>query len=684
MIDASPRGLAAASLALVLCLSQGGRASAAGWEERVFLHDLERGAGSAGVHGAARAPSGPSFTGGPETADCLARFDALHYLLDLDFDLTAHTLDGTAALTAMALTPGLAQLTLQLTDSLDVGAVRVDGAAAAFAHAGDSLVITLPAPAASGDSLLIEVDYSGTPWNEGAGGFGGFWWTFQVAFSMGVGLEADPPSMGRTWFPCFDAPCDKATAELALTVPLGKEAVGNGVLVSVTADSSAGTTTWTWAHDYPVSTYLIAASVSDYVELTDSTYSFIKHHVYPQLVTKALASFSDVDLMMDAFTGRWGPYPFERFGYVTASKGDMEHQTCVTHLAALVNGFHNYDYILAHEMAHQWWGDGVTVADWRDVWLSEGFATWHEAFYFGWRFGEAAYTTYMEGLESQYFGSGETSAIYDPDPMWGFTSYEKGACVLHMLRHVVGDSVFFDALREHWYAHAYGNHVTADLQATLEAAAGEDLDWFFDEWIYAPGALRLDWSWWSSPLAGGGHAVTIAFDQTQAVGPVYRMPLDLRVVTASGDTTVTGLLDADPDWFQFVIAEAPVDVVLDPGSWVLMRASETAAAGVKTLSPVSGDGVLRLGGVSPNPASPSTASSILLAAGQPVPATADIFDGRGRRVRRLLEGTLPAGEQTLVWDGRGDGGLPLPPGLYYIRVSAAGGESASAKILRAP
>ncbi|RPJ41162.1 MAG: hypothetical protein EHM19_12465, partial [Candidatus Latescibacterota bacterium] len=394
-------------------------------------------AGSAGSE-TARIPARLIEVRGAESAlrtlptACPDSFDVLHYDLRVSVDHAGGLFSGQAFVTLVALEGGLASARLDLK-SLAVSAVRQDGVPIPYSHIGDTLFVTFDAPLAALDTATIEIAYGGAPWNEGGGGFGGFWiYDYPVTdFSMGVGLYTDPPSMGRTWFPSVDQPCDKATCDIEIVTPLVKVGVANGTLDTVIVDSTAGTNTWRWREAHPIATYLMAISVAKYDAIPDTSDPRIVYYVHRTHSHLADGTFQNVDLMMDAFEDLFGPYPYtgEKFSFVTTPLGDMEHQTCVFHSYALMSGTTTYDDILAHELSHQWFGDCVTYADWRDVWLSEGFATYCEALWHERAYGTADYHEYVtHNLMLPYLLSAEDLAypIYDPDELWGTISYEKG------------------------------------------------------------------------------------------------------------------------------------------------------------------------------------------------------------------------------------------------------------------
>jgi aminopeptidase N len=599
--------------------------------------------------------------------DSLRQFDVLNYKLDIKFDLSAQTLDGTTEICAASQVAALDSVFLDLVQ-LTVDSVWTATGPLSFSHAGDVIRIALDSTAHAGDTFGLSVAYHGHPGNEGPSGFGGFYFTPKVAFSMGVGLWTDPPSMGRYWFPCSDVPCDKAVFDMSFTVPLGKVAVSNGTLIDTVPNYAESTMTYVWSEHHPTSTYLVAVSISNYVVVPDSVYPWIAHYVYPEDSAKAVTSFRNVHRMMDAFEASFSPYNFDRFAYVEAPKGDMEHQTCVTHHQSLINGANNYDWILAHELSHHWWGDWVTVADWRDVWLSEGFATYCEAVYQEYIGGLDAYHDYMKNdIMNVYLASGELFPIYDPQNMWGETSYEKGGSVLHMLRHAVGDSLFFGALNAYGGEYAYGNAVTPDFQAVCESVCGQDLDWFFSEWIYDWGYPKYVYTCWQP----GPDTVKVIVSQEQAIGPVFTMPVDFRIGTASGDTIIKGWVDSSPETLTFAFAGANTDSFkFDPDEWILKMARNQP--GIFEMEDSWRGHLTGSIAAAPNPFSTRTKLTVTLdPSSDSYGARLFLYDVTGRLIKIFnlagSNGLDARKDQTRVvfWDAKDGHGNNLPGGIYF-------------------
>lgn len=658
----------AIAVGLVLVLVNAGVSSErpGSWKMRDKFHEME-----------ARQPCVVS------KPDSFHDFDVLKYDLSISLDLDAETLAGTTGVLMRSEAADLDSIFLHLVQ-LTVDSVWMAGTDLAFSHNAGVVEIDLGSTIPAGDTFQVNVAYSGHPAHEA---WGGFWFTPKAAFSMGVGLNIDPPSMGRYWFPCYDVPNDKAKFDMSYTVPLGKVAVSNGILVDTIPDYAESTMTYVWSEHHPTATYLVAVSISDYVIVPDSFYAWIYNYVYPEDSSKAVTSFHNVHRMMDAYETFFSPYHFDKFSFVETPKGDMEHQTCVSHYYLCINGGNNYDWLLAHELSHQWWGDWVTIADWRDIWLNEGFATYCEALYQQYIGGWDAYHSYVvNSIMNYYLASGELFPIYDPQEMWGATSYEKGASVLHMLRHVITDSIFFDALNSYGDKYAYGNVVTPDFQAVCESVYGQDLNWFFDEWIYDWEYPRYVYTYWQS----GADTVRVIVSQEQTIGPIFTMPIDFRLGTSTGDTIVVGWVDESPESLTFAFEGANTDsFAFDPDDWVLKLVRyEPGIAEKQNLYNQRGKKTYIT--ASPNPFAKSTEiklfSEMSLESKEAV--FLYIYDIAGRLVTSLRMGwdgedgeeTLTGGLHSLIWDAKDDRGNRLPGGVYFCRFESRHG-SVSSKLV---
>jgi len=252
----------------------------------------------------------------------------------------------------------------------------------------------------------------------------------------------------------------------------------------------------------------------------------------------------------------------------------MEHQTNTSYGGNLVTGQHIYDYILVHELAHQWWGDMTSPADWRDIWLNEGFASFAEALWFEHTGGSEDYRAFMNNSQSVYDPSGP---LYDPPALFdGNTVYNKGAWVVHMLRGVLGDAVFYDVFDAYRERTAYRSTTTAEFQSIAEEISGRDLDWFFNPWVY--GMNRPHYSVSFLPVGEPGlPAAAIHLEQTQEDGTYFPMPVELEIgLDGGGFIRETVWNGTDHEDYELDLPATPVQVIVDPDSWIL---KETATAG---------------------------------------------------------------------------------------------------------
>jgi aminopeptidase N len=444
----------------------------------------------------------------------------------------------------------------------------VAGTRVAATHEAGVVRIPLPPAVRTGSSLALTVFYHGRP---GAG------LVFAEEHGEPVVASFGLPYSARTWWPCLDAPAAKAdSVDLYVTAPRPLVVASNGVLAG-RDDAGGGATTWHWAVRYPIYPDVVSVAIARYATFTlwyrpapgDSMP--MRFYVYPQDSAPAAVDFAVLPAIMTSHVALFGPYPFRREKYGVAEfpvRSFREHQTLPSFGAHLITGDHRFEWILAHELAHQWFGNMVSVATWSDVWLNEGFATYASALWFERSRGDSAYRGFLARLDrGNLDGPLYLSDSLDQNAMFTPVTFGRGAWVLHMLRHVMGDPVFFQALRSYLRAYAYRSASTRDFIRECESAAGRDLGWFFGEWVYRGGLPAYELAW----APAGGAAVSVTIRQAQA-GTPFVMPLDLLVRSAAGDTTVTVRDSLAAQTFELRGRGVPTGVVLDPLRWVLTGA----------------------------------------------------------------------------------------------------------------
>jgi aminopeptidase N len=406
-----------------------------------------------------------------------------HYHLRVGYDPASKQLTGHATLTATA-TEDLASFSLDLS-GLTVRSVTVDGAAATADRGEDKLVV-VPAEAVPAEaSFTVEVSYDGVPEpvTSPALGSNGFQHTDDGAFAIGE------PQSASTWFPVNDHPQDKATYTIEVTAPSDLVALSNGAPAGQT--TSDGQTTWRWEERTPMASYLSTVVVGDYRVHADSHNGkplvTAVHSDLPTAVDDELRRTGEI---ADVLAEWFGPYPLESYGGIALADERigfaLETQSRPVYGPVFFDG--DAEWVIVHELAHQWFGNSVSVRYWQDMWLNEGFATYAE-----WLWSEEmGDDTAQETFDLYWTGPGADDGFWspatgDPGPADLFSSavYERGAMVLHAIRLTVGDDAFFEILRTWAEEKRNGNVTTAEFQGLSERISGRPLGDLFDAWLYA-------------------------------------------------------------------------------------------------------------------------------------------------------------------------------------------------------
>ncbi len=504
--------------------------------------------------------------------------DVQHYRLDLRVDPAAKSLQGIVEMRAKLLSPAPTELALDLSRALTADAVTVDGQAADFRRKDDQLLVAVKKPPRNDQSLSIAVTYHGTP--EGKG------FTFAQRNGQPAISSYGMPFTARQWWPNKDDPADKAdSADVLITVPAPLTAASNGKLLK-TATNTDGTRTFHWRVDYPIYPDTVSVAIAEYVMFEDryragdGTVMPLQFYVFPPDEEKARRDFSVVPQIMRSHVQRFGEYPFlrEKYGIAEfATYSFREHQTLPSYAEKMITGDHANDAIVAHELAHQWFGNSLSVRDWRHVWLNEGFATYAAMLWQEGRDGAAAYRTQMNKLaQDALVGPIFMSDVTDSKQLFGAVTFQKGAWVPHMLRHVMGDQPFFAALRKYVAEYSYRNVSTEDFRAVCEGVYGKSLEWFFAQWIYGVSrpSYRVSWT-------AADHRLSLTIRQVQTDAPAFTMPVDVVVRIPSGAQRHTIWNDRSEQTFEIALGEPAGDsvatVAIDPDDWILKHVTYGAS-----------------------------------------------------------------------------------------------------------
>jgi aminopeptidase N len=504
-----------------------------------------------------------------------ADFDVTFYDIDISIDPVGQTVTGTVTMRAEVVSLALTLAEIDLLDNMTVTGVYNSSGALAYTHSADRVNVTLDRTYNTGETFEVTIQYTGTP-DAGTGAFG-----FNIVDGEHMIWSLSEAFGARSWWPCKDVPTDKAdSVDIAVTVPSGLIVASNGNLAAVVPDASYDT--YEWEERYPIATYLVSVAIHPYTTFshwyfpspTDSME--VQYYVFPGNYDAVQATYALTVPMIESFATQFGEYPFidEKYGHAEFTwGGGMEHQTITS-----MGGWG--EYLIAHELAHQWWGDMVTCDDFHHIWLNEGFATYSEALWSEDQYGMDRY--HMDMTAAKYFGAG---TIYVPDTSdWnrifhGGLSYNKGSWVLHMLRHVVGDATFSSILQAYYsdVNHQYGTATTEEFRDLCEAVSGMDLDWFFHQWIYEEYFPEYSFEWSAAAAGGGSWDIALTVDQDQT-NYFFKMPVDIEIQSATGDTSTVVVWDSlATQSFVINVPFEPAVLLLDPRQWILRTIFEPVA-----------------------------------------------------------------------------------------------------------
>ncbi|MBO7083583.1 MAG: T9SS type A sorting domain-containing protein [Bacteroidales bacterium] len=454
--------------------------------------------------------------------------DVTHYEINLwDIDFTNHTLQGETFINFTATAPTntlvLELKTLTVTDvACDYYYVE------SFNHEGNYLTVTFDETLAAGASAILDIRYGGSTFNES---WGGIMWTTGYVCNMGVGFESIPHNLGKCWFPCVDNFTDKATYNLNITVPNSTEAICGGNFIN-TYDNGDGTTTWQWEIPQEVATYHVSFAVGDYVEWTD-TYNGIERdipitvYVKPNQINNVPGTFVHVKDIAAFYENCFGPYPFNRIGYVVTSVGCMEHVDNIGITSGIVTGNTTQEEYVAHELSHMYFGNKTTCATAEDMWLNEGFAQFCGVFYRSDVYGEddfqQAMSTKINNISSWCKSESNWIPLNNiPQSMTydGSAVYNRGAVVVNTLMNYLGRETFLEGLRHHLQNHAYGAASSEQLRDALTEATGIDMNGFFDTYVFTAGMPHFGVDLVNVTPSGSQYDVTVRMTY-QHYGPSH-------------------------------------------------------------------------------------------------------------------------------------------------------------------
>ncbi|QQG49181.1 MAG: M1 family metallopeptidase [archaeon] len=516
-------------------------------------------------------------------------FRTEHVKIELDVDFKGKKISGSCSLTVSPIAEELRTVKLDAR-SMTITGVTLGDSDLKFEHNGEVLAVHLPSPVTS--RTTIKVDYWAIP-SEGV------YFTGPDVEHPEKEVQAwthNESEFARYWFPCFDHPNERSSSEIVVRVPRGFRVVSNGRLVSMTEDGESST--FHWLEETPHPTYLTSFVAGRLGEITDEVDGIKLGYYFPESKrADALRYFGETPAMMEAFkalTGMKYPYPkysqtvvedfiyggMENFNATTLAmnyfpEADSEEDFSTSYGAPQTNAVN----LVAHELAHQWFGDYVTCVDWSHAWLNEGFATYFQGLYLEKTRGVDAFRWDLWARAEEYFEEDEKryrrpivdrEYVYHDD-VFDHTTYQKGEWMLHELRYLIGDRAFFAGITEHLRSNALGNVDTHDLRKAMEKTSGVSLEEFFEQAFFSPGFPELEVAYdWDE----GSKVATVTMKQVQKLEmgtPRFKLPLEVVFYVGGKRASTRVWLRTEEQSFSFGLASRPNIVEVDPQRWILKK-----------------------------------------------------------------------------------------------------------------
>ena len=591
------------------------------------------------------------------------KIDIKFYELNLDIDFNSSRIRGSVTVNGVIGNIYPDFIELDLYDNMNVDSILQNNIPILYLHENDMLKISISDITLNDENLFsLTIFYQGTPDHCGAGGF-----KFDEHQNIGHVWTLSEAYCARSWWPCKDDPSDKAdSVNIIISVPLEPAYIvaSNGLLSSTTINNNKKT--YFWKERYPITTYLVSLAIYPYTKWVDQYVSpissdtmLIEHYVFPDRYEASYPNYSLTKDMLSFFSELFGEYPFisEKYGHADFTwGGGMEHQT----LSSMGSFSQN---LMVHELGHSWWGNLITCKTFNDIWLNEGFARYCQALWAEHMYGREAYFDFMNN--HAYYGAG---TIYVENPSSNSQifsaglSYNKASWVLHMLRHKVGETMFFDILKS--YASndslSYNAASTSDFQKVCEDISGLDFEQFFQQWIYGEKYPKYELSWWHE----GNGIYNVKIDQVQSYN-FFSMPIDLKFSGSAGpilvDTTIVIENNNSSQLYEFSGFNFLVEnVMLDPENWILKEATYS----VNEIDNILPDRV-EVEKAFPNPFNSKVKLSFYI---NPqfgnTYVGVNIFDSRGKVVESLVDNEFMPGYHTKFWNANGKSS-----GVYFIQLA---------------
>ncbi|MCF7804398.1 MAG: M1 family metallopeptidase [Candidatus Marinimicrobia bacterium] len=516
--------------------------------------------------------------------------DVTHIKLTLSFEINNQIMFGECETQFTAIRDDLSRLTLDAAE-MEIRSVRDSaGTSLEFEHTGSKLIINLPEKLEAGGESTVLVEYKVVEPRLG------------LYFVLPDDDYPDKPVQvwtqgqdedSKYWFPCFDYPNEKASSEIIVTVDEKYFALSNGKLLETTHNKESGEKTYHWKQEIPHVSYLISLVVGEYVEHTDYYEDIpVSYYVAPGMEEEGARSFGKTPDMVKFFSEKLNfKYPYEKYAQIAVEDfvfGGMENTTATTQTALTLHDERAHldfesEPLVAHELAHQWFGDLLTCKEWNHAWLNEGFATYFEALYREHDKGDDEFRYALHENATRYFG--EDSKKYrrpivvdkyrEPIDVFDRHLYEKGSLVLHMLRCELGDETFWDVMHHYVTKHQQQNVETIDLIRAIEDVTGRNMKKFFDQWVFGAGYPELEVNYtWNPDENGDSGTAKVIVKQTHEIEddtPLFDFPVEIRFVLPKDEVSESLRINEKEQVFYFNLEQKPEQFLFDPEYWILKQ-----------------------------------------------------------------------------------------------------------------
>ena len=584
------------------------------------------------------------------------KIDITYYKIDFEIDFDSEQIFGSVIANGFVGIDQPDYIEFDFSGEMIVDSVWFNNEGISFDHINDIIKIPAQASIPEGYNFSCQIFYHGSPPTSGFGSY-----NFDMHNNIDHVWTLSEPYGARDWWPCKDDPSDKAdSVDIIVTVPSEQIVVSNGLLIDE-QDLPNGKKTYHWSERYPICTYLVSIATYPYTFWTDTYVGLngdtlpLEYYVYPDHYELVYDNYLLTNDMMEVFANKFGEYPFmgEKYGHVEFGRGGgMEHQTISS------MGGHS-EWLIAHELGHQWWGDLVTCSSFHHIWLNEGFARFSEAIWDEASRGFEAYKSYWQN--HSYFGPG---TIYVEEPQTaaqifnGNLTYNKAGWVVHMLRGVMGDSLFFESLKSYGYndSLAYSDVTTEDFKNVCEDISGLDLSNFFEQWIYNEYYPQYGLLWDVNEV--GELIITIHQLQTWQY---FDMPIDIKVVLNNESLFFRVNNQFQTEEYNLgYINGIPLSVQLDPDGWIL---KEIQYLNNDNLVPELSN--IFIYPAYPNPFNPEVAFKYFLPTrfGE-IQSEIYIYDLKGKLIDKIGSGKSKPGLNNVVWKAN------APSGTYFMQMRA--------------